>query len=99
MNSEMTKLEEDYNKKNNRIKANHKALEKKQLEMDQLNKIYGELMKNKKGEDQGEFEVAIDKLQTKIKNLRKDIRNKEYEWLNKKQELVKKENQLNNISE
>ena len=99
MNSEMTKLEEDYNKKNNRIKANHKDLEKKQLEMDQLNKIYGELMKNKKGEDQGEFEVAIDKLQTKIKNLRKDIRNKEYEWLNKKQELVKKENQLNNISE
>ena len=99
MNSEMTKLEEDYNKKNNRIKANHKALEKKQLEMDQLNKVYGELMKNKKGEDQGEFEVAIDKLQTKIKNLRKDIRNKEYEWLNKKQELVKKETQLNNISE
>ena len=99
MNEEITKLEDDYNKKSLRIKANHKALEKKQLEMDKLNKIYGELMKNKKGEDQGEFEVAIDKLQTKIKNLRKDIRNKEYEWLNKKQELVKKENQLNNISE
>ena len=66
MNEEITKLEDDYNKKSLRIKANHKALEKKQLEMDKLNKDYGELMKNKKGEDEGEFEVAIDKLQTRI---------------------------------
>jgi chromosome segregation ATPase len=99
MNEEITKLEDDYNKKSLRIKANHKALEKKQLEMDKLNKIYGELMKNKKGEDQGEFEVAIDKLQTKVRKLRKEIRFKENEWLNKKQELVKKETILNNVSE
>ena len=33
--------------KSQRIKTNHKALEKKQLEMDKLNKDYGELMKNK----------------------------------------------------
>ena len=99
MNEEITKLEDDYNKKSLRIKANHKALEKKQLEMDKLNKDYGELMKNKKGEDEGEFEVAIDKLQTKVKKLRKDIRFKEAEWLNKKQDLVKKETVLNTISE
>ena len=67
--------------------------------MDKLNKDYGELMKNKKGEDEGEFEVAIDKLQTKVKKLRKEIRLKESEWLAKKQELVKKETVLNQISE
>ena len=99
MNEEITKLEDDYNKKSLRIKANHKALEKKQLEMDKLNKDYGELMKNKKGEDEGEFEVAIDKLQTRVKKLRKDIRLKESEWLTKKQDLVRKETILNSISE
>ena len=57
MNEEITKLEDDYNKKSARIRTNHKALEKKQLEMDKLNKDYGELMKNKKGEDEGKFEV------------------------------------------
>ena len=67
--------------------------------MDKLNKIYGELMKNKKGEDEGEFEVAIDKLQTQVRKLRKDIRLKEAEWLTKKQDLVKKETYLNSISE
>ena len=82
-----------------RIKTNHKALEKKQLEMDKLNKDYGELMKNKKGEDEGEFEVAIDKLQSQVKKLRKEIRNKEAEWLAKKQELVRKETIYTNISE
>ena len=99
MNEEITKLEDDYNKKSQRIKTNHKALEKKQLEMDKLNKDYGELMKNKKGEDEGEFEVAIDKLQSQVRKLRKEIRNKEAEWLSKKQELVKKETIYNNISE
>ena len=99
MNEEITKLEDDYNKKSQRIKTNHKALEKKQLEMDKLNKDYGELMKNKKGEDEGEFEVAIDKLQSQVRKLRKEIRNKEAEWLAKKQELVKKETIYNNISE
>lgn len=99
MNEEITKLEDDYNKKSARIRTNHKALEKKQLEMDKLNKDYGELMKNKKGEDEGEFEVAIDKLQSQVKKLRKEIRNKEAEWLSKKQELVKKETIFNNISE
>ena len=99
MNEEITKLEDDYNKKSQRIKTNHKALEKKQLEMDKLNKDYGELMKNKKGEDEGEFEVAIDKLQSQVRKLRKEIRNKEAEWLAKKQELVKKETVYNNISE
>ena len=98
MNEEITKLEDDYNKKSQRIKTNHKALEKKQLEMDKLNKDYGELMKNKKGEDEGEFEVAIDKLQSQVRKLRKEIRNKEAEWLAKKQELVKKETIYNNIS-
>jgi chromosome segregation ATPase len=99
MNDEISKLEDEYNKKSARIKTNHKALEKKQLEMDKLNKIYGELMKNKKGEDEGEFEVAIDKLQTQVRKLRKDIRLKEAEWLTKKQDLVKKETYLNSISE
>ena len=99
MNEEITKLEDDYNKKSQRIKTNHKALEKKQLEMDKLNKDYGELMKNKKGEDEGEFEVAIDKLQNQVKKLRKEIRLKEAEWLAKKQELVKKETIYTNISE
>ena len=99
MNEEITKLEDDYNKKSQRIKTNHKALEKKQLEMDKLNKDYGELMKNKKGEDEGEFEVAIDKLQSQVRKLRKEIRNKEAEWLAKKQELVRKETVYNNISE
>ena len=99
MNEEITKLEDDYNNKSLRIKANHKALEKKQLEMDKLNKDYGELMKNKKGEDEGEFEVAIDKLQTQVKKLRKDIRLREAEWLTKKQDLVKKETILNTITE
>jgi len=99
MNEEITKLEDDYNKKSQRIKTNHKALEKKQLEMDKLNKDYGELMKNKKGEDEGEFEVAIDKLQSQVRKLRKEIRNKEAEWLSKKQELVRKETIYNNISE
>ena len=99
MNEEITKLEDDYNKKSQRIKTNHKALEKKQLEMDKLNKDYGELMKNKKGEDEGEFEVAIDKLQSQVRKLRKEIRNKESEWLAKKQELVRKETIYNNISE
>ena len=41
--------------------------------MDKLNKDYGELMKNKKGEDEGEFEVAIDKLQSQVKKLRTSI--------------------------
>ena len=99
MNEEITKLEDDYNKKYQRIKTNHKAFEKKQLEMDKLNKEYGELMKNKNGEDEGEFEVVIDKLQFKIRKLRKEIRNKEAEWLAKKQELAKKKSIYNNISE
>ncbi len=99
MNEEITKLEDDYNKKYQRIKTNHKAFEKKQLKMDKLNKEYGELMKNKNGEDEGEFEVVIDKLQFKIRKLRKEIRNKEAEWLAKKQELAKKKSIYNNISE
>lgn len=99
MNEEITKLEKDYNEKNGRIKANHKELEKKQLEMDKLNKDYGELMKNKKGEDEGKFEVEIDKLQTKVKQLRNDIRNIESDWLAKKQTLVKKETALNAVTE
>ena len=99
MNEEITKLEDDYNKKYQRIKTNHKAFEKKQLEMDKLNKEYGELMKNKNGEDEGEFEVVIDKLQFKIRKLRKEIRNKEAEWLAKKQELAEKKSIYNNISE
>ena len=49
--------------------------------MDKLNKDYGELMKNKKGEDKGEFEVAIDKLWSQVKKLRRERRNKEAEWL------------------
>ena len=77
MNEEISKLEADYVDKSKTIKDNHKQLEKKQLDMDKLNKDYGELMKNQKGEDEGKFEVEIDKLQTKIRNLRKDIRNKE----------------------
>ena len=99
MNEEISKLEKEYREKNERIKANHKALGKKQLDMDKLNKDYGELMKNQKGEDEGKFEVEIDKLQTKIRNLRKDIRNKESDWLAKKQELVKKETALNTVEE
>ncbi|MCQ2816354.1 MAG: hypothetical protein MJ252_03720 [archaeon] len=99
MNEEITKLETEYNKKEDRIKSNHKELEKKQLEMDKLNKDYGELMKNKKGEDEGKFEVEIDKLQTKVRNLKKEIRNKETDWLAKKQTLVKKETALNAIDE
>ena len=84
MSQEMQKLEDDYNKKTQNIKNCQKNLEKKQTEMEQLNKVYGELIENKKDDNEGEFEVAINKLQKKIKELRKDIRNKEVEWLTKK---------------
>ena len=99
MSQEMQKLEDDYNKKTQNIKNCQKNLEKKQTEMEQLNKVYGELIENKKDDNEGEFEVAINKLQKKIKELRKDIRNKEVEWLTKNQELIKKENILNNLTE
>ena len=82
-----------------KIKNCQKQLEKKQSEMEQLNKIYGELIQNRKDDNEGEFEVAINKLQKKIKELRKDIRNKEVEWLTKNQELIRKENILNNLTE
>ena len=99
MSQEMQKLEDDYNKKDQKIKNCQKQLEKKQSEMEQLNKIYGELIQNRKDDNEGEFEVAINKLQKKIKELRKDIRNKEVEWLTKNQELIRKENILNNLTE
>ena len=99
MSQEMQKLEDDYNKKDQKIKNCQKQLEKKQSEMEQLNKIYGELIQYRKDDNEGDFEVAINKLQKKIKELRKDIRNKEVEWLTKNQELIKKENILNNLTE
>jgi len=99
MSQEMQKLEDDYNKKTQNIKNCQKNLEKKQTEMEQLNKVYGELIENKKDDNEGEFEVAINKLQKKIKELRKDIRNKDVEWLTKNQELIRKENILNNLTE
>jgi chromosome segregation ATPase len=99
MRQEMQKLEDDYNKKTQNIKNCQKNLEKKQTEMEQLNKVYGELIENKKDDNEGEFEVAINKLQKKIKELRKDIRNKDVEWLTKNQELIRKENILNNLTE
>ena len=67
--------------------------------MEQLNKIYGGLIQYRKDDNEGDFEVAINKLQKKIKELRKDIRNKEVEWLTKNQELIRKENILNNLTE
>lgn len=99
MNEEITKLEKDYTDNINTIKQNHKNLEKKQLEMDKLNKDYGELMKNKKGEDEGKFEVEINKLQTKVKQLEDKKGELRKQWLNKKQELVNKETALNTIKE
>ncbi len=99
INDEMNKLEDDYNKKDLKIKNTQKNIEKKETEMEHLNKIYSELMKNRKNDDEGEFEIAINKLQKKIKNLRKEIRIKESDWLMKKQNLIKKENILNDLTE
>ena len=99
INDEMNKLEDDYNKKDSKIKNTQKNIEKKETEMEHLNKIYSELMKNRKNDDEGEFEIAINKLQKKIKNLRKEIRIKESDWLMKKQNLIKKENILNDLTE
>ena len=99
INDEMNKLEDDYNKKDSKIKNTQKNIEKKETEMEHLNKIYSELMKNRKNDNEGEFEIAINKLQKKIKNLRKEIRIKESDWLMKKQNLIKKENILNDLTE
>ena len=99
INDEMNKLEDDYNKKDSKIKNTQKNIEKKETETEHLNKIYSELMKNRKNDNEGEFEIAINKLQKKIKNLRKEIRIKESDWLMKKQNLIKKENILNDLTE
>lgn len=99
MDQEITKLEEEYNKRDKRIKQNHKALETKQLEMDKLNKDYGELTKNKGGEDEGLYEIKIKELNSENKKYKNLIQEKEQEWLLKKQDLVSKENLLNTISE
>jgi len=99
MNKEITKLELDYTKQEITIKKNHENLEKKQLTVDHLNKKFGEITKNKGGEDEGVFEVKIKELQSEIKNLNKQIQESEQDWIVKKTNLVTKEGILNQINE
>jgi hypothetical protein len=88
-----------YSNKESEIKKNHEDLEKKQLNVDKLNKKFGELTKNKGGEDEGLFEVKIKELQSELSNLSKEIQEAEQEWIVKKTNLVSKANVLNNIEE
>jgi chromosome segregation ATPase len=99
MDNEITKLESMYSNKESEIKKNHEDLEKKQLNVDKLNKKFGELTKNKGGEDEGLFEVKIKELQSELSNLSKEIQEAEQEWIVKKTNLVSKANVLNNIEE
>lgn len=99
MNDEITKFEQNYSEREQEIRNNHKELEKKQLKMDKLNKDYGELTKNKGGEDEGLFEVKIKELNSELQKLSKEIQESEQEWIVKKTNLVSKENSLNLIEE
>ena len=67
--------------------------------MDKLNKDFGELTKNKGGEDEGLFEIKIKELQSEILKHTKDIQESEQEWIVKKTNLVSKESILSNIDE
>lgn len=99
MDDEITKYEKTYSEKEQEIRNNHKELEKKQLKMDKLNKDYGELTKNKGGEDEGLYEVKIKELNSELQKLAKEIQDSEQEWIVKKTNLVNKENILNTIEE
>jgi chromosome segregation ATPase len=99
MDNEITKLENLYSTKEQEIKKNHEDLEKKQLNVDKLNKKFGELTKNKGGEDEGLYEVKIKELQSELQNLNKKIQESEQEWIVKKTNLVAKEGVLNTIEE
>lgn len=99
MDNEINKLENMYSSKEQEIKKNHEDLEKKQLNVDKLNKKFGELTKNKGGEDEGLYEVKIKELQSELQNLNKRIQESEHEWIVKKTNLVSKEQILNSIEE
>ena len=99
MNNEITKLENEYSKKEFQIKKNHEDLEKKQLKVDHLNKGFGEVAKHKGGEDEGLFELKIKELLQVKENLNNHIQEGENSWITKKTMLVAGENQLNIILE
>lgn len=99
MDNDITKLEKEYTKHQSQIKKNIEDLEKKQLTVDRLNKKYGELTKNKGGEDEGLFEIKIKELQSELQQLSREILTTEQDWIVKKTSLVAKENVLNTVSE
>ena len=94
MNNEITNLETDLADNEAKIKRNHEDLDKKQLTVDRLNKKYGELTKNKGGEDEGELEVKIKEKHSVKDNLNNSIKDTEDQWIKKKTTLVEIENQL-----
>ena len=65
--------------------------------MNKLNKDYGELMKNKKGENEGEFEVALDKLLSQVKKLRREIEIKKQNGFKKTGIGKKRDNKCKHI--
>jgi len=94
MDSEINKLEEDYSSKESAIKKNHEDLEKKQLNVDALNKKLGNISKNKGGEEEGLFEEKIRELKTLQNLLKEKIQTADDDWIQKKTTLVDKENNL-----
>ena len=99
MNKEIEKSENKFKECQSMIKKNHEDLEKKQLQVDRLNKQFGYLTKNKGSEDEGFYEVKIKELQLDIANIDNNINNTEDNWIKNKSVLVDKVNINNTIKD
>jgi chromosome segregation ATPase len=100
MHKQITEKEKEYSQKESEIKQNHETLEKKQLNVDKLNKKFAEInAKNKGGEELGLYELKIKELTIELDKLAKQKSEIEQEWINKKSALVAKEKLKNELSE
>jgi hypothetical protein len=100
MNKQITEKEKEYSQKESEIKQNHETLEKKQLNVDKLNKKFAEInAKNKGGEELGLYELKIKELTIELDKLARQKSEIEQEWISKKTALVAKEKLKNELAE
>ena len=81
------------------IRKNNVDIEKKQSEVDKLNRLYDGLKKEQNGEEYGPLERQIRILQSKIEQTDQTAQQHQSQWLKKQTELVGLENSCEKIEE
>lgn len=81
------------------IRRNNVDIEKKQSEVDKLNRMYDGLKKEQNGEEYGPLERQIRVLQSKIEQTDLTAQEHQAQWLRKQTELVGLENSCEKIEE